>query len=109
MHTCFQDYYELMELAEKGNNLNVDMSEQDAMATTEDSKDSSGAGVYSDWKEDLSADRPVFLWGKAVGKKLCEYKNRKPSSSVNRKLLGPIYWRIYIDKFWIRLPSNVSK
>ena len=62
-----------MELAEKGNNLNIDISEQNAMATTEDSKVGTSGGVYSDWGEDFSTDRPVFLWGKAVGKTLCEY------------------------------------
>ena len=63
-----------MELAEKGNNLNLDISEQEAMATTEDSKDNTGGDIYSDWGEAYSTDRPVFLWGKAVGKTLCEYK-----------------------------------
>ena len=61
-----------MELAEKGNNLNLDISEQEAMVTTEDSKDNTGGDIYSDWGEITSTDRPVFLWGKAVGKTLCE-------------------------------------
>ena len=60
-----------MELAEKGNNLNLDISDQEAMATTEDSKDT-GSDIYSDWGEISTTERPVFLWGKAVGKTLCE-------------------------------------
>ena len=60
-----------MDLAEKGNNLTLDQSEQEVMMATEDTKQSTGGDVYSDWGEEAT-DRPVFIWGKAVGKKLCE-------------------------------------
>ena len=69
-----------MDLAEKGNNLNLDQTDREVMMATEDTKDT-GGHVYSDWGEE-TANRPVFIWGKAVGKKLCEY-NLKQSSWMN--------------------------
>ena len=58
-----------MELAEKGNNLNVDMTNEDATA----SKASESKGEQSVYSAIHDMDpRPVFLWGQAVGKNLCK-------------------------------------
>ena len=58
-----------MELAEKGNNLNVDMTNEDATASkaSESKREQSMYSAIHDMDP-----RPVFLWGQAVGKNLCK-------------------------------------
>ena len=58
-----------MELAEKGNNLNVDMTNEDATASKA-SESKHGQSLYSAIHD--MDPRPVFLWGQAVGKNLCK-------------------------------------
>ena len=58
-----------MELAEKGNNLNVDMTNEDATASKA-SESKHGQSLYSAMHD--MDPRPVFLWGQAVGKNLCK-------------------------------------
>ena len=58
-----------MELAEKGNNLNIDMTNEDATAA-KDSESKQEQGLYSAL-HDMDV-RPMFLWGQAVGKNRCK-------------------------------------
>ena len=58
-----------MKLAEKGNNLNVDMTNEDATASKA-SESKHGQSLYSAMHD--MDPRPVFLWGQAVGKNLCK-------------------------------------
>ena len=67
-----QNYTELMELAEKGDNLNIDETEEYVAENPEHMKKSSAGDLYSDWNESPSL-RPIFIWGKAVGKNLCKF------------------------------------
>ena len=61
-------YEELTELAEKGNNLNVNMMNEDITASKA-SECKHEQSLYSDMHDmDL---RPVFLWRQAVGKNFC--------------------------------------
>ena len=62
-----------MALAEKGSNRSLDITFADVteegqtnVDKKEDSKD-----IYGKFKD--MTPRPVFLWGKAVGHKLCKY------------------------------------
>ena len=57
-----------MALAEKGNNLNIDMTHANAAEKSEDSKDEED--LYSAFR-DLQP-RPVFCWGLAVTKDPCK-------------------------------------
>ena len=58
-----------MELTEKGNNLNVNMTNEDATASKA-SESKHGQSLYSAIHD--MDPRPVFLWGQAVGKNLCK-------------------------------------
>ena len=64
-----QTYEELMALAEKGTNLNIDMTTQSVAPKTENSKDEED--MYSTFRE--LDPRPAFLWGQAVTKDPCKY------------------------------------
>ena len=57
-----------MDLAEKGTNLNIDMTSETIAAKNEDTKDEED--MYSTFR-DLDP-RPVFLWGQAVTKDPCK-------------------------------------
>ena len=57
-----------MDLAEKGTNLNIDMTSETIAAKNKDSKDEED--LYSTFR-DLDP-RPVFLWGQAVTKDPCK-------------------------------------
>ena len=60
-----------MALAEKGNNLSLDITEQDIAKRTTNAQDSSDSDMYTDWrKEGAPGVRPLFNWAKGVGKKL---------------------------------------
>ena len=64
-----------MDLAEKGDSLKLDITIKDVGAEGESSVDKK-----EDTKDDVYAmmsdmiPRPVFLWGKAVGLKLSEFR-----------------------------------
>ena len=58
----------MISLAEKGDNLNLDLTEYDVIQATSESKATSG-DMYA---ADMAIARPIFTWGKAVGKQLCE-------------------------------------
>ena len=72
-----QTYEELMALAEKGTNLNIDMTTQSVAPKTEDSKDEED--MYSTFRE--LDPRPAFLWGQAVTKDPCKYTCTVPSGT----------------------------
>ena len=65
-----QNYAELMDLAERGDNLKLDMTDEDLVGNPEESKASSRGDMYSDWDSSQASSRPLFTWGKAVGKRL---------------------------------------
>ena len=62
-----------MELAEKGSNRSLDITFADVVdegQTNVDKKEES-EDIYGKFKD--MTPRPVFLWGKAVGHKMCKY------------------------------------
>ena len=70
-----------MDLAEKGDNLNLDENDEGAAEKTEHVKESSAGDVYSDWSNRERSRRPLFNWGKAVGKNLCKLLCTLPNVS----------------------------
>ena len=71
-----------MELAEKGTNLNIDLTSENTVAKTEDSKDEED--MYSAFR-DLDP-RPAFLWGQAVTKDPCKYTGTAHSETWTQDL-----------------------
>ena len=65
-----QTYDELMALAEKGDNLNLDVSTHVAAARKPEEKKSE-KDPYSLLSE--MKLRPLYLWGHAAGRDLCEF------------------------------------
>ena len=63
-----------MGLAEMGDNVNLDQTDADVSEVTSDTKESStGTDLYSGW-EGQPSTRPLFSWGKAVGKNLGQFR-----------------------------------
>ena len=65
-----QDYRKLIALAETGSSLSLDQMEQDVAERTDHVKDSTAGDMYSDWSNEEPTVRPIFHWGKVVGKNL---------------------------------------
>ena len=66
-----QTYEELMELAEKGNNLNLDIASGQILNKTEDSKNEDD--IYAALRN--QEPRPIFLWGLGAGKYISKSKS----------------------------------
>ena len=64
-------YDELMTLAEKGDNLNLDVSTHIAAARKPEEKksDKDPYSLLSEMKP-----RPLYLWGHAAGREICEWR-----------------------------------
>ena len=62
-----------MALAEKGNNVRLDITEQELARRTANTKDSSAKDMYTDQgKEGAPTARPLSIFAKAVGRKLSQ-------------------------------------
>ena len=55
-----------MDLAEKGSNLNMDLTMVDVLAKTSDSKSNTTDDLYGFFSDNVPP-QPIFLWGKCVG------------------------------------------
>ena len=68
-----QTYEELMDLAEKGNSLNLDMTEAEITSKADpESDDTSDVMDEIYGKYAKLSPRPTFLWGKAVASDTCK-------------------------------------
>ena len=61
-----------MSLAEKGDNLVIDVSTKDIFAEGDSDVDKKDDDNEFFHKMENFLARPVFLWGKAAGRKLCK-------------------------------------